>query len=116
MSQFEVGKIYNTLSGHAVRIVDCYLSSHGKNHVRGSDGHWRYDDDCSAGLMFDTKLDISLSLMPPPPPKQPNINLLIDELVISWATKINATEVVAQRIAARAALESAIHQLQKDSA
>jgi len=114
MSQFEVGKIYNTLSGHAVRIV-----GRDGSMVVGSDGLLRHDgvaSAVSAGVLFWGAFEDTLNLVVPPPPKQPNITLLIDELVMSWATRSNSLDLAARRVAARAALEAATQKLKKDSA
>jgi len=120
MSHFEVGKIYNTNSGNAVRIVSRGNSFAGEELVSGSDGYSRYNGGPCSGVVMGCTMGHVLSLVVPPPNKKPNFTLLVDELVVSWATtggfSVNSPGRAARRVAARAALESAIHQLQKDSA
>lgn len=114
MNHFKVGQIYNTLSGHAVRIVE-EKRLLGYEVVRGSDGLWRYGGRVTGSSFSDPD---PRHLVVPPPAKEVapvDFNLLIDELINSWGARGNTFRECERRVAARAALESAIKTLQEKS-
>jgi len=111
MSQFEVGKIYNTRSGHAVRIVERDARA-----VFGSDGRWRHDIKGAAGVLFWGSFEDPLNLVVPPPPEQPDIKDLTQTLMYRAYRLgfLNRPFDSPELLQLQDEIEAAIHQLQKD--